>query len=249
MVIDWPILSSALVLGVASGFHCVGMCGPLALSMGFSKKQALRFQLENLSYNIGRVCTYTILGAVVGLVGEGFHLAGFQQFLTIFAGAMLLLLALSSFSRGDLTARIPMLNAVLVKVKVNLGRQLQKAGIGSRFVTGLLNGLLPCGAVYMALTASLAMGSVPGGAAYMSLFGLGTIPLMFLVVAAGNMVSQSLRNAMLKAVPAVMLVLGILFILRGLSLGIPYVSPKTEALEIIHNNSAAHQRGDHTTCH
>lgn len=239
---------AALGLGFASGFHCIGMCGPIALSLGLSKQQQVNFHLQNFTYQLGRIITYTFLGAIVGIVGEGFQMAGFQKYISIFAGVLLIVMALFSFG-GDFASKIPAINNALLKVKINLGKLLQKSDYSSRFLTGILNGFLPCGMVYMALTASLAAGGIWQGATFMALFGLGTLPFMFFVVLLGNLMTTAFRIKILKFVPVMMLVLGGLFILRGLELGIPYISPKEEALHIIHNNSPEHQQGNHETCH
>ncbi|MDW9382057.1 sulfite exporter TauE/SafE family protein [Chryseobacterium sp. JV558] len=226
------LIVSAIALGFASGFHCIGMCGPIALSMGLTKKQAANFYLQNLTYQFGRIFTYSLLGALLGIIGQGFEMAGFQKYLTIAAGALLIIMAVFSFGGKDFASKIPFLSKFLYSVKMNLGKLLQKADYRSRFTTGLLNGFLPCGMVYMALTASLAGGGIWQGALYMALFGLGTLPFMFAIVLAGNLMNQAFRVKVLKAVPVIMIILGGLFILRGLELGIPYVSPKAEAMTI-----------------
>ncbi|WP_223609070.1 sulfite exporter TauE/SafE family protein [Chryseobacterium sp. OSA05B] len=248
------LILSAIALGFASGFHCIGMCGPIALSMGLTKKQATNFYLQNLTYQFGRIFTYSLLGAILGIIGEGFEMAGFQQYLTIVAGILLIIMALFSFGGKDFASKIPFLSKFLYSVKLNLGKLLQKADYRSRFTTGVLNGFLPCGMVYMALTASLASGGIWQGASYMALFGLGTLPFMFAVVLAGNLMNQAFRVKVLKAVPVIMIILGGLFILRGLELGIPYISPRAEAMTISkdHNGANCHIEGhDHssTNCH
>ncbi|HCA09084.1 MULTISPECIES: sulfite exporter TauE/SafE family protein [Chryseobacterium] len=248
------LILSAIALGFASGFHCIGMCGPIALSMGLTKKQATNFYLQNLTYQFGRIFTYSLLGAILGIIGEGFEMAGFQQYLTIGAGILLIIMALFSFGGKDFASKIPFLSKFLYSVKLNLGKLLQKADYRSRFSTGVLNGFLPCGMVYMALTASLASGGIWQGASYMALFGLGTLPFMFAVVLAGNLMNQAFRVKVLKAVPVIMIILGGLFILRGLELGIPYISPRAEAMTISkdHNGANCHIEGhDHssTNCH
>ncbi|KFF20558.1 sulfite exporter TauE/SafE family protein [Chryseobacterium sp. JM1] len=248
------LILSAIALGFASGFHCIGMCGPIALSMGLTKKQATNFYLQNLTYQFGRIFTYSLLGAILGIIGEGFEMAGFQQYLTIGAGILLIIMALFSFGGKDFASKIPFLSKFLYSVKLNLGKLLQKADYRSRFSTGVLNGFLPCGMVYMALTASLASGGIWQGASYMALFGLGTLPFMFAVVLAGNLMNQAFRVKVLKAVPVIMIILGGLFILRGLELGIPYISPRSEAMTISkdHNGANCHIEGhDHssTNCH
>ncbi|CEJ71797.1 hypothetical protein BN1195_04148 [Chryseobacterium oranimense G311] len=247
------LILSAIALGFASGFHCIGMCGPIALSMGLTKKQATNFYLQNLTYQFGRIVTYSLLGAILGIVGEGFEMAGFQQYLTIIAGILLIIMALFSFGGKDFASKIPFLSKFLFSVKSNLGNLLQKADYRSRFTTGLLNGFLPCGMVYMALTASLAAGGIWQGASYMALFGLGTLPFMFAVVLAGNLMNQAFRIKILKAVPVIMIILGGLFILRGLELGIPYISPRAEAMTISkdHNGNCHIEGHDHSSsnCH
>ncbi|MCU7614719.1 sulfite exporter TauE/SafE family protein [Chryseobacterium sp. GMJ5] len=242
------IILSAIGLGFASGFHCIGMCGPIALSMGLTKKQATNFYLQNLTYQFGRIFTYAFLGAVLGIIGEGFEMAGFQKYLTIAVGISLIVMAVFSFGGKDFASKIPFFSKFLFTVKYNLGKILQRADYRSRFTTGILNGFLPCGMVYMALTASLASGGIWQGASYMALFGLGTLPFMFAVVLAGNLMNQAFRLKVLKAIPLIMIVLGGLFILRGLELGIPYISPRAEAMTISKdNNGECHLPGDHNT--
>lgn len=243
------LIISAIGLGFASGFHCIGMCGPIALSMGLTKKQSTNYYLQNLTYQFGRIFTYSLLGATLGIVGKGFELAGFQQYLTIAVGILLVLMALFSFGGKDFASKIPFLSTFFFRVKMNLGKLLQKADYRSRFTTGILNGFLPCGMVYMALTASLASGGIWQGALFMALFGLGTVPFMFSVVLLGNLMTNAFRIKILKFVPVMMIILGGLFILRGMEIGIPYISPKKEALKIIHNDSKEHQQGNHATCH
>lgn len=243
------LIISALGLGFASGFHCIGMCGPIALSMGLTKNQALNFHLQNLTYNFGRIFTYALLGAALGIVGEGFQMAGVQEYLTIAVGVLLIIMALFSFGGKDIASKVPFLSKILLKIKMSLGKILQKSDYKSRFLTGILNGFLPCGMVYIALTASLAAGGSLGGALFMALFGLGTLPFMFAVVFAGALMNQTLRQKVLKVIPVMMIVLGGLFILRGMGLGIPYLSPKEEVLQVKHNDSAEHHEGNHSTCH
>lgn len=246
---ETALILTALGLGFASGFHCVGMCGPIALSLGLTGRQGMKFYIQNFTYQLGRAFSYSILGAALGVLGKGFSMAGFQSYLSILSGVLLIVMALFSFGKKDFSARIPALNNFLLKIKIALGKLLKKADLKSRFFTGVLNGFLPCGAVYMGLTASLAAGGIWQGAAFMALFGLGTVPFMFGVVLAGGLMSQTFRLKALKVIPLVMIVLGGLFIVRGLEIGIPYISPKKEALQVIHNDSPEHHKGDHTSCH
>lgn len=240
------LLISAIGLGFASGFHCIGMCGPIALSMGLTKNQKTNFYLQNITYQLGRILTYSILGAILGIIGQSFEFAGFQQILTIVVGVLLIIMAFFSFGGKDFASKIPFLSKFLLKIKIKLGKILQRPDYKSRFVTGFLNGLLPCGMVYMALTASLAAGGIWQGALYMFLFGVGTFPFMFAVVFLGNFITTSLRLRILKIIPILMIILGGLFILRGLELGIPYLSPKESVLKI---TDPTNKKMDHSNCH
>lgn len=237
------LIISAIGFGFASGFHCIGMCGPIALSMGLTKKQATNYYLQNLIYQFGRIVTYSFLGGLLGIIGEGFQMAGFQRYLTICVGILLIIMAIFSFGGRDFASKIPFFSQFLYSVKLNLGKLLQKADYRSRFTTGILNGFLPCGMVYMALTASLASGGIWQGALYMSLFGLGTLPFMFAVVLVGNLMNQAFRVKILKVIPIIMIILGSLFILRGMELGIPYISPKAESMTI--SNDHQHDANCH----
>lgn len=226
------LIITALSLGLASGFHCLGMCGPIAISLGLSKKKRFNFYLKNLTYQLGRIVTYSLLGIVLGIIGEGFSMAGIQSWLTIISGILMILMALFSFKNLSFESKLSFLSQFLLKIKMNLGIFMTKTGYLSRFLTGVLNGLLPCGMVYMALTASLTSGGLWQGGLFMTLFGLGTLPFMFLAVLFGNMLTASIRNSFLKIIPIIMIVLGSLFILRGLEVGIPYISPNKKALKI-----------------
>lgn len=238
---------SAIGLGFASGFHCIGMCGPIALSMGLTKNEKANFYLQNITYQFGRILTYSILGAILGIVGQSFELAGFQKYLTVFVGILLIMMAVFSFGGKDFASKIPFISKALLKIKMHLGKILQRPDYKSRFATGILNGFLPCGMVYMALTASLAAGGIWQGSLFMLLFGLGTFPFMFTVVFLGNFLTTTFRIKILKVIPIMMIGLGGLFILRGLELGIPYISPKSESLKVNHSSKGFHT--DHTNCH
>lgn len=242
---EMTFIISAIGLGFASGFHCIGMCGPIALSMGLTKNQKANFYLQNITYQFGRILTYSFLGAVLGIIGQSFELAGFQKYLTVSVGILLIIMAVSSFGGKDFASKIPFVSKILLKVKMQLGKILQRPDYKSRFATGILNGFLPCGMVYMALTASLAAGGIWQSSGFMLLFGLGTFPFMFAVVFLGNFITTAFRVKILRVIPVMMICLGGLFILRGLELGIPYVSPKSEALHIQYDGKHL----DHTNCH
>ncbi len=225
------IVYTALGLGLLTGFHCIGMCGPIALVLPLNNKSWGTRVFSALVYNFGRTVTYTALGAIFGIIGAGFSFAGFQRWISIAMGVFMIASVL-----------FPKINHLLYKgtgnskfmnsIKKQLSKYFQQASYKSLFITGLLNGLLPCGMVYMALAGAIAVGSVKYSMLYMVLFGLGTIPMMFLLSMLGNFASLKFKRFINKAIPVVVFIVGSLFILRGLELGIMFISPSSKKLEI-----------------
>src|SRR5581483_11013469 len=101
--------------------------------------------------------------------------------------------------------------------------------VGSAFAFGLLNGLLPCGLVYVACAGAVASGSLISAISYMAGFGLGTVPMMFGISTVGTLFHQGLRMRFQKMIPVFLMVVAGLLILRGMALGIPFISPQLAA--------------------
>ncbi len=224
------MLWTAFLLGLFGGLHCIGMCGPITLALPAHKNIGLELIAKTL-YNSGRIMTYTVFGAVAGVIGQGFSVAGWQQGLSVFTGVFLILLVIITGSANlDLAFLKPVVRlADFLKSKFRF--YIKKRSLGSVIVIGVLNGFLPCGLVYVAIAGALAGGSIANGAAYMAIFGMGTFPWMFAFAFGGSFISGRLRQKIYRFVPAFIFVLGILFILRGLNLGIPYISPKLKRTE------------------
>ncbi|MFD2244940.1 sulfite exporter TauE/SafE family protein [Pontibacter ruber] len=217
---------AGFLFGLLGSFHCVGMCGPIAMALPFGGSSGWRYYAGRLLYNGGRIATYASLGALAGAFGQSLQMAGLQQTVSIVSGILiLLLLVLPAASKGK-AASILGTDKVMAWVRRKLGYFFQKNSLGSLFMVGMLNGLLPCGFVYIALAGAISAPGLGGAMGYMALFGLGTFPLMFLVSLSGKLISLKVRGMFNKAVPYVGMTLAILFIVRGLGLGIPYLSPK-----------------------
>ena len=224
------MLYTAFLFGLLSSFHCVGMCGPIAMMLPVSHDNPTRKAFQVATYHLGRLSSYTFLGLLFGIFGRGLYLAGFQQNLSIFIGiAILLVVIIPERLIASWTFAQP-IYMFLGRAKSKLGQQFKKSSFGSLFTIGILNGLIPCGMVYVAIFGAIGMQNEVYGMLYMLLFGLGTIPLMTAVVYLKAFISLSLRNKINKIIPYVAVVVGILFILRGLGLGIPYVSPSNMSL-------------------
>jgi sulfite exporter TauE/SafE len=218
-------LWSAFVIGLVGSFHCIGMCGAIAFALPRGDAR-WKFLGGRILYNLGRVATYTILGLFFGFVGQAVSLAGFQQGLSIMVGILMLIIVVlpRTFTQKLLSAQ--WIAPSIARLKSGIGRLFGKGSMPSLFAIGLLNGLLPCGFVYVGIGGSLTTNSILGGAAYMALFGLGTLPTMLAASLATNFISLNLRNTVRRFLPVGMALLAVMFILRGMALGIPYLSPK-----------------------
>ena len=222
---------SGLILGFVTSFHCVGMCGPIAIALplhGASKYQKL---LGGLLYNLGRTTTYVFFGLILGTFGQGLGALGFQRWVSIVAGVLMIVTVLSPSLFKSNFSSSGFLNSLLSKIKIAFKKLFSTSSYGSLYMIGLLNGFLPCGPLYMAFIISTGTGNAITAAIFMLMFGLGTIPLLFAVTILGNFISVPIRNKINNFLPVLIVIIGILFILRGLNLGIPYLSPKEEKIQ------------------
>ena len=214
-------LSTAFLLGLVGSLHCAGMCGPLALALPATGNNTPAYVLGRVTYNAGRIVTYCLLGIVFGLVGYTFLMAGLQRWVSIALGAALLL---GLFASRRLALARPVTSAVN-QLKASMSVLLRRRSFAALAVLGLLNGLLPCGLVYVACAGAAATGGILAGASYMTAFGVGTVPMMLAISLSGNLVPTSLRLKLVKTIPVCVFLLATLLILRGMSLNIPYLSP------------------------
>lgn len=234
------VIKIGVLLGLSTGFHCVGMCGPIALTLGLQAENKVKFISKNFTYQMGRVFTYTMLGLVLGIVGEGLKLTGYHQQISISLGVLMILMVLLPLGFKQGFVKFNFVAKLLQWVKMNLGKYLSRKNYSSLFVIGVLNGLLPCGAVYVALTAALATTSLIGSGLLMFSFGLGTLPFMFAIVYFGNFISINLRSKIAKISPIIIILVGSIFIVRGLGLEIPYLSPATDAIQLHPESDCCH---------
>lgn len=221
---NWEILIAGFALGAAGSLHCAGMCGPLVMALPvqhFSKQRRLAAILLNQT---GRVTTYSLLGLLLGLAGRRIYLAGLQQGFSILTGALIVILVLSyRFSKRP---RRPGLFSVFYNlIQTTIIRLLRSDRMINYYMLGVANGLLPCGMVYMAIAGSLTADTVAHSVLFMAGFGIGTLPAMVSVTYFGQFFKLSIRNQFKKALPVIAALMGVLLILRGLNLGIPFISP------------------------
>lgn len=235
------MLYSALILGLLGSFHCVGMCGPIAFLLPIDRKNTTKRILQILSYHTGRILTYSLLGLLLGILGKSISLFGFQQQLSIGIGIlMIIVIVIPKTSMNQYSISKPIYN-FLGNVKSAMGTQLKKKDPSTFFTLGFLNGFLPCGLIYMAIFGALATGDIWQSSLYMVLFGIGTIPLMTTAIYLGNFLTTTIKQHIVKAIPILVVILGVFFILRGMGLGIPYISPSdTVIVEKITSQHSCH---------
>ncbi len=223
------LLFTAFVIGALGSLHCVGMCGPLAMSLPVVSESPAGRTFYTLLYNLGRVLSYAAIGAGLGLVGASFAMVGFQQGLSIMAGVIILLFLVWPRGKWALNSHKSVQRFFEV-LRKQLGELFFKKNLRSVFFIGVLNGLLPCGLVYIAVAGAVSTASVLKSSLFMAMFGLGTLPVMWSVAFFGSFAGIRTRTNIKKAYPYFMFLMACLLIVRGLGLGIPYLSPEFETL-------------------
>lgn len=223
------IAIAAFAMGIIGSFHCVGMCGPLALALPLSDNSVFAKFTGALLYNSGRIITYSLFGLVAGLLGKSFALFGFQQWLSIVAGMVIVLLVIIPKLFPSAFKNVGIGNKFFESLRQTFGKLFFKKNQSTLFAIGFLNGLLPCGMVYLAIAGATATGNIPGSIVFMAAFGLGTLPVMWSIAFWGNFIGVQLRQKIRAAYPYMMMLMACLLILRGMGLGIPYISPVESA--------------------
>jgi len=220
----------ALMTGLVGSLHCIGMCGPIAIALPLGNKSWLQKVAGGITYNTGRILTYGILGALFGMLGQGLEMAGLQKWASIAIGVIMILSVLFPvLFRGKIK-----FEQLFFGYAGRLVGQFRKlfavSSFPSLFFIGLLNGLLPCGLVYIAIAGAINTNDIASGVIYMLIFGIGTIPVMLAIPLIGNLIGRNFRQRFKGVLAGFIIVLGIIFILRGLALGIPFISPADKML-------------------
>lgn len=221
------VVVPGILFGLMSNFHCIGMCGPFALSLPLQNKPGFIKALSVAAYQLGRISTYTALGAVFGYFGRSITLSGLQQSISIGAGILILLTVLIPKLGFKLRQLVPV-NKFLSPLLKYVSYFYKNQSVGGYFLIGNINGMFPCGMVYLAIAAAFSTGNVLSSTIFMAAFGLGTLPAMLTVSIMGQWMSMSLRDKFNRITPYFFALVGVLLILRGLGLNIPYVSPSLE---------------------
>ena len=215
---------AGISLGLVSSFHCVGMCGPLALALPVQYLDKSHQVKGYFLYNSGRVITYSVLGLVMGLAGRRLYLAGWQQDFSIVSGIIILVMLFKTYLLPA-TIRQYMSNAFVKPLMNLIWRLMSIRKLYACFLLGMANGLLPCGMVYFALITAINGTSLLAAVGFMFLFGLGTLPAMLALSLSGLKLGLNARIQMKRVIPYVIASMAVVLILRGMNLGIPFISP------------------------
>lgn len=226
-------LLAAWLMGIAGSLHCVGMCGPLISMMPYNRNSRWSFFISKSANHLGRLTTYSALGLLFGLMGQGIAAAGFQQWLSIISGLAILTMVFWPKKWNQFSPKGKIFSFTNW-VKTKFASLLKQNSPQKLYLLGVLNGLLPCGLLYIALAASISTGNTLKGAAFMLLFGLGTVPALAIVGIFSHALKQRYNRGFFKFTRILLVLTAFLLILRGSNLGIPYLSPKlnTEKMEM-----------------
>lgn len=244
------VVFTGFLLGFLGSLHCIGMCGPLVMAMPAGKGGKLRFTLNKIIYHSGRILTYALLGLLFGLIGDRLRMFAWQQYVSVAMGIVLLVTGIFSLVKTSAFQSVPGFNAFYTILKSWISKFIRKDTLDAQFILGFLNGLLPCGFVYVAIAGAVALGNVWQGIGFMVLFGIGTSPALIGLAWLPRLVNVKKYFSPNKLVPVFSIIFAALFILRGLNLGIPYISPKmTKPMEVKHVQTGTQQKPDEQLKH
>lgn len=213
----------AFFMGLFGSIHCAVMCGPLLFALNSQMKLSWKAVLNRILYQSARILTYGLLGFFLGMLGNIATVQGWQKGFSITVGSILMIIS-AFYLFGKKTSALARFQTKAIQPFTKyMGKWLYRPG-GS-LVAGMLNGILPCGMVYMALASAMNADSIVNCVLFMVLFGLGTLPLLFLFSFAGSFSKSIFRRGFNRLVPFLYLLMGAWFILRGANLDIPYLSP------------------------
>ena len=224
MPIGIEIIGPAFVMGFAGSLHCIGMCGPLALSLPVLHLNDRSRFWGGFIYNVGRIFSYLVLGFIFGSFGNIIIATRWQSSISLILGIIILFYLITPKKYFHLSPANK-LNKPFFFLRQQLGRLFHSKKQSSSFAIGILNGFLPCGLIYLALSSAILTANSVSGGMFMLFFGLGTFPAMFATVMMGNYLNQNIRFKIRRAIPIMLFFMAVLLILRGMELGIPFVSP------------------------
>ena len=220
------IFEIGFLMGLIGSVHCIGMCGPLVMALPIAKQTNFQKWQSILLYHAGKISSYTILGILLGLFGSQLPLYGVQENLSIVMGSIMLLYVVYVFvNKPIFIPSFLQFNLLYTFIVKKMGLLFKSKNRAVFYFIGILNGLLPCGMIYVALTSALATQNILQGGLIMTFFGIGTMPALIMVAVGGQYFGINIRKKIQNLLPIFIFTVGVLLILRGMNLGIPFISP------------------------
>ncbi len=218
---------TALLIGLAGSLHCLGMCSPLVMAATAMNPSVI---ISKLVYNAGRIFTYAVLGMIVAGAGMSLPAKNYQNLLSIILGITLLLIA----TGGIRNIRIPILTTLLQsfnrKLKNLFRTFITQKNLGSLLVLGSINGLLPCGLTFLALTYCLTLQAPHDGFYFMLLFGVGTLPVMLGFTSIFQFIAKRFKLNIQTITTGMLVVSGIVLIARVFIIQLPHAPSIKEGM-------------------
>ncbi len=214
----------ALTTGILGGFgHCLGMCGPIVASYSLSSSSDSHSlsdrAIPHLLYHSGRITMYIFIGALMGFSGSFVNvagsIAGIQNAVAVAAGVVMIFMGLSITGIAGRTVWLERHNIVVLRHAKQI---MAVRSLLRYYPLGLLLGLLPCGLSYTIFIAAAGTGGFVPGMVTALLFGLGTLPALLLFGSVISYFNASLRSRIYRAGGALVIIMGIYFIYRGIRL-------------------------------
>ena len=224
----------AITMGLMSSFHCVGMCGPIVLALPLGNGTRLHQFIRISIYNTGRILTYAALGLALGSVGSTLAWIGYLRYISILAGALMIAYVFWPALVNRFLHMPGFWSKTVQRLKKSMSKMLKSRNLSSSMILGALNGLLPCGLVYLALVSSVVTGDIVGGATYMLFFGLGTLPAMMAVGCFRQWFTPFMRTRMRQLTPVMLCLAGIWLVARGVVIQYPVASQQGRQIPICH---------------
>lgn len=221
---------TALILGFTGSFHCIGMCSPLALAVTSMKGHVL---LNRFLYNAGRILVYGFFGAAISTAGTLLPISGFQNLLSVVLGVILLVIGITGISGVSIPFLTDFLQRFSSFLKLRFSMLLKRKSYTTTFILGSLNGILPCGLTFIALSYCLTLDGPLDGFAFMLLFGAGTLPVMFGLTAVISLIVTKFHLNMRRVTTAVLILSGCLLIARVFVMSVSHAHSVEEGIDIV----------------
>ncbi|TAH23890.1 MAG: sulfite exporter TauE/SafE family protein [Cytophagales bacterium] len=211
------IFITPFLIGLLSSMHCIGMCGPITLALPVRTNVPLQKTLKYLLYNTGRIATYAFLGAIIGVFGMGINLIGFQYWVSIISGLLIILSVVVKIKSFKINFLERFSQWLRQKLNSSFIYYFKKSDTSALFILGLLNGLLPCGMVYIAIIGAIALATPLEASFFMIFFGLGTLPIMMMIPLIGQTLSNFFKSKTSLTIPILTTIIGGMLIFRGIN--------------------------------